>query len=89
MDDFVLQEWGQKADELASNLEKLAQEPSERNLAIAQMSLRSFRRKFPRWIADNKAISTYQKEVWENRLKTLDRLLKYGDIKQLWVGSAQ
>ena len=89
MDDFVLKEWGQRADELAVNFEKLAQEPSEKNLALAQMSLRSFRRKFPRWIADNKAISNYQKEVWENRLTTLDRLLKYGDIKQLSVNRAQ
>ena len=83
IDDFVLKEWGQKADELVRNLEKLVQEPSEKNLSLAKMSLTSFRRKFPRWIADNKAISPYQKEVWNNRLKTLDRLLNYGERTQL------
>ena len=85
IDDFALKEWGTRADELARNLEKLAQEPSKKNLSLAQMSLASFRHKFPRWIADNKSISTYQKEVWNNRLKTLDRLLNYGEKKQLSV----
>lgn len=77
--DLTLKEWGNKADELALNLEKLAQEPSEKNLSLSQMSLRSFRRKFPRWLADNQVVSSYQKEVWNNRLNTLERLLNYGE----------
>ena len=78
-----LQEWGKIADELARNLEKLVKDPSKKNLALAQMSLKSMRRKFPQWIADNQAVSSYQKEVWNNRLKTLERLLNYGEKQQL------
>lgn len=81
--DLSLKEWGKIADELARNLEKLVQDPSEKNLALAQMSLKSLRRKFPQWIADNQAVSSYQKEVWNNRLKTLERLLNYGEKQQL------
>jgi len=83
MNDRVLREWGRRADELALNLEKLAQEPSQRNLSLAQIRLRSFRLKFPRWLEDNQAVSPYQKEVWDNRLKTLERLLNYGEQKEL------
>ena len=83
MNDLVLREWGDRADELARNLEKLAKKPSQKNLSLAQMSLKSFRRKFPFWLADNQAVSTYQKEVWNNRLNTLERLLNYGEKQQL------
>ena len=85
IDDLTLKEWGSRADELALNLEKLAQEPSKKHLSLAQMSLSSFRRKFPRWIADNKTISPYQTKVWNNRLETLDRLLNYGERTELSI----
>ena len=83
INEIALKEWGTGADELALNLEKLAQEPSVKNLSLAKMSLTSFRRKFPRWIADSPAVSSYQTEVWNNRLYTLERLLKYGEKKHL------
>ena len=83
MNDLVLREWGDRADELARNLEKLAKKPSQKNLSLAQMSLKSFRRKFPFWLEDNQAASPYQKEVWNNRLNTLERLLNYGEKQQL------
>ncbi|WP_144053335.1 glycoside hydrolase family 10 protein [Xenococcus sp. PCC 7305] len=82
INDDDLKEWGKRADELARNLEKLAQKPSQKNLSLAQMSLSSFRRGFPRWIDDNQAVSDYQIDVWNNRLKTLERLLNYGEKRQ-------
>ncbi len=85
IDELALREWGDKADELAINLEKLAQKPSKKNLSLAQMNLNSFRRTFSRWLENNQSISSYQKEVWNNRLTTLDRLLNYGEKKQLSV----
>jgi len=79
----TLNQWGQQADQLAIDLSKLVNEPSSRNLFSTQVSLNSMRRQFPRWIAANKNVSSYQGEVWQNRLDTLDRLLSYGENKSL------
>ncbi len=79
----TLQEWGKQADELALALNKLADQPSKTRLLSAQLSLSSFRRKFPRWLEEDKNISTYQAEVWENNLASVDRLLSYGDNRVL------
>ena len=60
MDERVLKEWGQQADELSLALEKLAQKPSQRNFVAAQSSLSSFRRQFPIWMKQNKTLDPYQ-----------------------------
>ncbi len=78
-----LQEWGRQADELASALEKLADDPSKSRLLSAQLTLSSFRRKFPRWLQEDKTISPYQTTVWENNLASVKRLLSYGDNRLL------
>ncbi len=78
-----LKEWGTKADELASALEKLANKPSKSRLLSAKLRLSSLRRRFPRWLKEDQNISTYQAAVWENNLASLDRLLGYGDSRIL------
>ena len=83
MDERVLKEWGQQADELSLALEKLAQKPSQRNFVAAQSSLSSFRRQFPIWMKQNKTLDPYQTQVWSNRLETLARLLSYGENRVL------
>ena len=83
IDPDILSQWGQQADELATDLSKLVDEPSNRNFFSTQVALNSMRRQFPHWIAANKNISSYQGEVWQNRLDTLDRLLSYGESKNL------
>lgn len=83
IEDVTLQEWGENADKLAHDLQKLVDEPSNRNFFSTQISLNSLRRKFPRWMEETKSIDTYQAQVWENRLNTLDRLLSYGENKVL------
>lgn len=83
IDPIILEQWGRQADELAADLSKLIDEPSNRNFFSAQVALNSMRRQFPQWMAANKNISTYQAKVWQNRLDTLDRLLSYGESKTL------
>ncbi|MDJ0744120.1 MAG: family 10 glycosylhydrolase [Xenococcaceae cyanobacterium MO_167.B27] len=83
MSESTLKQWGTKADELALVLEKLADEPSKRRLLSAKLTLSSLRRKFPRWIEENKTISPYQAAVWQNNLASLERLLSYGDSRFL------
>ena len=79
----VLTQWGEQADRLAQELQKLADEPSNRNFFSTQITLNSLRRQFPRWMKETKGVNTYQAEVWQNRLDTLDRLLSYGEKKML------
>ncbi|MDJ0576934.1 MAG: family 10 glycosylhydrolase [Xenococcaceae cyanobacterium MO_234.B1] len=86
MNESTLKEWGRQADELASVLTKLADDPSKRHLLSAQLTLSSLRRKFPRWLKEDKedkTISPYQAAVWENNLASLERLLSYGDSRML------
>ena len=79
----VLEEWGQKADRLTEDLQKLVAEPSNKNFFSTQVALNSLRRQFPRWMNQTKGVDVYQAKVWQNRLDTLDRLLSYGEKKTL------
>ena len=83
MSQTSLEEWGIRADELASALEKLVNEPSKTRLLSAKVSLSSLRRRLPRWLKEDPNINTYQAAVWENNLASLDRLLGYGDSRIL------
>ena len=79
----ALEAWGQEADRLAADLQKLVEEPSHKNFFSTQVALNSFRRQFPQWMKKTPAIDRYQARVWQNRLDTLDRLLSYGEKKVL------
>ncbi|MGK7954759.1 MAG: family 10 glycosylhydrolase [Crocosphaera sp.] len=72
-----------QGEKLEKVLEKLAAEPSAQNLRIAQQNLREFQQQFPNWMRNHQQIYGYQVRVWENRLKTLDKLLVYGDRKMI------
>jgi uncharacterized lipoprotein YddW (UPF0748 family) len=83
LDEISLKQWAKKADNLALNLQQLADEPSQKHFLSAQLALNSFRRDFPEWMEADKTISAYQVEVWQNRLDTLNRLLSYGERRVL------
>ena len=83
MDEDTLEKWGEQADRFANDLQKLIEEPSNRNFFSTQIALNSLRRQFPRWMAQSKDISPYQRVVWQNRLDTLDRLLSYGEKRMV------
>ncbi|MGQ4648268.1 family 10 glycosylhydrolase [Lyngbya aestuarii] len=75
----ALSEWGTKADELSRLLNQLAQDPSKQNLLLAKISLSSFRSDFQKWMQQQAIEQAYQVQVWDNRLATIDRLLRYGE----------
>ena len=79
--EIALKAWGEKADRLTQDLQKLIDEPNSKNFFSAQITLNSLRRQFPRWMEETKDIDAYQVEVWQNRLDNLDRLLSYGENK--------
>lgn len=72
-------EWGKQADALSVSLNQLAAEPSKKNLLLAQSSLRSFRAQFQKWMQQQASQQPYQVQVWDNRLATIERLLRYGE----------
>ena len=85
IEDAVLKEWGERAERLESTLNDLIEEPSAKNLFSAQIALNSLRRQFPTWVSKTQDIDVYQGRVWQNRLNTLDRILRYGEKKILSV----
>ncbi|MGK7881981.1 MAG: family 10 glycosylhydrolase [Crocosphaera sp.] len=81
MDKNTLKNIDNQGQKLEKALEQLAMKPSQQNLKIAQQTLKEFKQQFPNWMRNHKQIYTYQVQVWENRLETLDKLLVYGERK--------
>jgi uncharacterized lipoprotein YddW (UPF0748 family) len=75
----ALSEWGKQADALSTSLNQLAAEPSMQNLSSAKASLSSFRSQFQKWMGSQSVEHPYQVQVWDNRLATIERLLRYGE----------
>jgi hypothetical protein len=79
----ALSEWGKQADTLSTLLNQLTKEPSMQNVLAAKAYLVSFRSQFQRWMQSQSATQPYQVQVWDNRLATIERLLRYGERKVL------
>jgi hypothetical protein len=78
MEEGTVKTWGQEVDEMANLLEQLATNPSARNFTLAQNSLKRFSYQFKSVMLRQKDLPSYQIQVWENRLETLQKLLNYG-----------
>ncbi|HEY9603068.1 MAG TPA: family 10 glycosylhydrolase, partial [Allocoleopsis sp.] len=74
-----LSEWGKQADILAKLLDTLVKEPSTQNVLSTNAFLSSFRSQFQRWMRNQAVEQPYQVRVWDNRLATIERLLRYGE----------
>ena len=72
-----------RSDELAQALSKLAANPSSENLATTKRALRSFQSQFPSSMRLHSAENSYQVQTWQNRLESLDMLLRYGERMEL------
>ncbi|UNU27587.1 family 10 glycosylhydrolase [Microcoleus vaginatus] len=72
-----------RADELAQALSKLAANPSTESLATAKRLLRSFQSQFQSSMRLHSADNSYQVQTWQNRLESLDMLLRYGEKMEL------
>jgi len=68
-----------QAGALERTLNNLAKDPSQQTLDQATQELRAFRQQFPTWMQTHAQTHPYQMKVWENRLITIETLLRYGD----------
>ncbi len=83
IDPRYLKEWSQESDELNAALKKLSENPSALNIKNAQSKLTSFRQKLSQWTSKHKQVKPLQVKSWENRLITLENLLKYGERRAM------
>jgi uncharacterized lipoprotein YddW (UPF0748 family) len=60
-------------------LDQLAASPSASNLLAARATLNRFQFQFRVWMRQQTMDNPYQFKVWENRLVTIERLLRYGE----------
>ncbi len=68
-----------QSQELQNALNQLAILPSASNLISARGSLTRFQSQFKSWMSVAVQENPYQVKVWENRLITIERLLRYGE----------
>ncbi|MEZ2317518.1 MAG: family 10 glycosylhydrolase [Microcoleus sp.] len=72
-----------RSTELAEALNKLAATPTPENLTIAKRLLASFSSQFQSSMRLHSAENNYQVQTWQNRLDSLDMLLRYGERVEL------
>ncbi|MGB3237418.1 MAG: family 10 glycosylhydrolase [Geitlerinemataceae cyanobacterium] len=68
-----------QSEELAQALAKLDSEPTPEKFKLTLDRLTTFRGNFDRWMASSNSNNDYQLRTWQNRLVTLETLLRYGD----------
>jgi uncharacterized lipoprotein YddW (UPF0748 family) len=69
----------QKAKDLQTALNQLAIVPSASNFITARAALNRLRSEFSKTMSLAEAENPYLVKVWENRLLTIERLLRYGE----------
>ncbi|MEH2125574.1 glycoside hydrolase family 10 protein [Nostoc sp.] len=74
-----LSDFNNQAEVLRSALNQLAASPSASKLVIARASLTRFQSQFRVLMSQEIKSNSYQVKVWENRLVTIERLLRYGE----------
>ncbi|NEP90816.1 MAG: family 10 glycosylhydrolase [Okeania sp. SIO2C2] len=81
-----LESWRNKAEELAADLNQLAENPDNSSLNKARNSLRRFQLQFRGSMSVHRRENAYQVQTWQNRLAALEMLLNYGDRVRLKSG---
>ena len=74
-----LTKFNSQVEVLQRALEQLAQNPNSSQLVTAKASLTRFQSQFRVWMRGHSIENPYQVKVWENRLATIERLLRYGE----------
>ncbi len=72
-----------RSEELAQALSKLAASPTAENLTIAKRLLAGFESQFQSSMRLHSAENSYQVQTWQNRLDSLEMLLRYGERVEL------
>ncbi len=75
----TISDFNNQAEVLRSALNQLAASPSPSNLLVARASLTRFQSQFRVLMSQELKSNSYQVKVWENRLVTIERLLRYGE----------
>ncbi|MEJ6485172.1 family 10 glycosylhydrolase [Nostoc punctiforme UO1] len=75
----TISDFNNQAEVLRSALNQLAASPSPSNLLVAKASLTRFQSQFRVLMSQEIKSNSYQVKVWENRLVTIERLLRYGE----------
>jgi uncharacterized lipoprotein YddW (UPF0748 family) len=78
-----ISELNEQAQVVQSALNQLATSPSASNLLAARATLTRFQSQFRVWTRQQAIDNPYQVKVWENRLITIERLLRYGERRVL------
>nr|WP_243406828.1 family 10 glycosylhydrolase [Cuspidothrix issatschenkoi] len=76
---ITMPEFINQAKEVQNALNQLASNPSAINLITARKTLNQFQSKFYNWMQGENLTNSYQVKVWENRLLTIERLIRYGE----------
>ncbi|MEH1944811.1 MAG: family 10 glycosylhydrolase [Nostoc sp.] len=74
-----ISDFNNQAEVLRSALNQLAASPSPSKLVVAKATLTRFQSQFRVLMSQELKSNFYQVKVWENRLVTIERLLRYGE----------
>ncbi|MBE9037213.1 family 10 glycosylhydrolase [aff. Roholtiella sp. LEGE 12411] len=74
-----ISDFNSQAEVLQSALNQLASSPSASNLLAARASLTRLKSQFRALMSREAIDNFYQVKVWENRLATIEKLLRYGE----------
>lgn len=80
----MLSDFNTQAELLQTALNLLAKEPSATKLQGAKASLLRFQSLFRTWMRLQATENPYQVKVWENRLSVIERLLRYGERREVF-----
>ncbi|HEY9804577.1 MAG TPA: family 10 glycosylhydrolase [Leptolyngbyaceae cyanobacterium] len=86
--DKTIPDFYSQAEILQNALTQLATAPSASKLVTAKANLNRFQSLFRVWMRQQKMENSYQIRAWENRLTSIERLLRYGE-QQLLLSSQQ
>ncbi|MBW4425994.1 MAG: family 10 glycosylhydrolase [Nostoc desertorum CM1-VF14] len=75
----TISDFNNQAEVLRSALNQLGASPSSSKLLMAKASLSRFQTQFRALMSQELKSNSYQVKVWENRLVTIERLLRYGE----------
>ncbi|BAY12185.1 family 10 glycosylhydrolase [Calothrix sp. NIES-2098] len=79
----TISEFNNQAQVLQNALNQLAASPSASKFVTAKATLTRFQAQFRTWMSQEAMENPYQVKVWENRLATIERLLRYGERRIL------
>ena len=75
----TISDFNNQAEVLRGALNQLAASPNPSKLLVARASLTRFQSQFRVLMSQELKSNSYQVKVWENRLVTIERLLRYGE----------